>query len=77
MTNHALIKMLSVSLFLMTASVLVAQCPMCRMAAETNLQGGGTAGKGLNAGILYLLAIPYLLVGVLAFLWKRRQNTMR
>ena len=27
-----------------------AQCPMCRMSAETNLENGGTAGKGLNKG---------------------------
>ena len=36
-----------------------AQCPMCRIAAESNLKDGGTAGAGLNAGILYMLAAPY------------------
>ncbi|MBP8725876.1 MAG: hypothetical protein KBF37_03740 [Saprospiraceae bacterium] len=77
MANRAFIKIIGISLLLMNATAMVAQCPMCRMAAESNLQAGGTAGKGLNAGILYLLAIPYLLVGVIAFLWKRRQNSMR
>lgn len=48
-----------------------AQCPMCKMSAESNLKNGGTAGKGLNAGILYMLALPYTLVGVIGFIWWR------
>ena len=38
-----------------TSSTLSAQCPMCKMAAESNLKDGGSAGKGLNFGILYML----------------------
>ena len=55
---------------------LDAQCPMCRMAAESNLKNGGTMGQGLNNGILYLLATPYLLIGGLAYFWwrNRRKN---
>lgn len=51
-----------------------AQCPMCRMSAETNLKNGGSAGRGLNAGILYMLATPYLIVGGLAFVWWRNRR---
>lgn len=54
-----------------------AQCPMCRMSAESNLKNGGTAGKGLNAGILYMLALPYTLVGVLGFIWWRNNRKLR
>lgn len=46
-----------------------AQCPMCSMSVESNLKAGGTTGKGLNKGILYLFAMPYLLVGTLGYLW--------
>jgi hypothetical protein len=54
---------------------LLAQCPMCKLSAESNLRDGGTAGKGLNAGILYMFAMPYLLVGTLGYLWyKNRKN---
>lgn len=53
---------------------LEAQCPMCRMSAESNLQHGGTAGKGLNKGILYILSIPYLLVATLGFIWYRNRK---
>jgi hypothetical protein len=54
-----------------------AQCPMCRMSLESNLKNGGTAGSGINAGILFLLATPYLLVGGIAFVWFRNRKTQQ
>lgn len=54
---------------------LDAQCPMCKLSAESNLRDGGSAGKGLNAGILYMLSLPYLIVTGLGYLWyKNRKN---
>lgn len=51
-----------------------AQCPMCRIAAESNMKNGGSEGKGLNAGILFMLAMPYLIVGGIGFVWYRNRN---
>lgn len=51
-----------------------AQCPMCRMSAESNLKNGGTDGKGLNSGILYMLATPYLIVGAIGYVWWRNRR---
>lgn len=51
-----------------------AQCPMCRMSAETNLKSGGTAGRGLNNGILYMLVMPYLLVAGVGYWWWRNRK---
>ncbi len=53
---------------------LLAQCPMCKMSAESNLKSGGTEGRGLNSGILYLLAMPYLLVSVLGYIWWKKRK---
>ena len=53
---------------------LISQCPMCKMSAETNLENGGSEGKGLNQGILYMLSLPYLLVASLGFLWYRNRR---
>lgn len=53
---------------------LTSQCPMCRMAAESNLDHGGSAGLGLNAGILYMLLMPYLFVATLGFIWYRNRR---
>lgn len=65
---------LAISLQLVAPEPLPAQCPMCRMSAESNLQNGGTAGKGLNNGILYMLATPYLLVGLIGYVWWRNRR---
>lgn len=60
---------------LINVSSINAQCPMCKISAESNLRDGGTAGKGLNAGILYMFVLPYLLVGTLGILWfKNKRN---
>lgn len=53
-----------------------AQCPMCRMSAESNLEHGGTMGKGLNKGILYMLSLPYLLVATIGFIWYKNRNNI-
>ena len=53
---------------------LPAQCPMCKMSAESNLKNGGTSGKGLNNGILYMLATPYLIIGTIGFIWWRNRR---
>lgn len=53
----------------------MAQCPMCKVAAESNLANGGTEGKGLNTGILYMLSLPYVLIGTLAFLWWKHNRS--
>lgn len=48
-----------------------AQCSMCTITAEQGTKNGNTQGKGLNSGILYLLAFPYLLIGGVGILWYK------
>jgi len=55
---------------------LDAQCPMCKISAESNLKAGGTAGQGLNKGIMYLFFTPYLVIGGLAFLWWKNRKVV-
>lgn len=66
----ALVLALSVT----TVDSAQAQCPMCRATAETNLANGGSEGRGLNNGILYLLAAPYLLIGGIGYIWWRNRR---
>jgi hypothetical protein len=55
--------------FLITIDSL-AQCAMCRATVGSNLsEGRGVIGTGINYGILYLLATPYLLVAGLIYMW--------
>ena len=56
-----------------------AQCAMCKASAEANLKAGGGDPQGLNTGILYILAMPYLLVLGIGYWWwsnlrKERQE---
>ena len=48
--------------FLLINLVAFSQCAMCKAVAETDLANGGTASKGINSGILYLMIFPYLLL---------------
>lgn len=52
-----------------------AQCAMCKAAAEANIKAGGTDPVGLNAGILYMLFAPYLLVASIGIWWWRNRKT--
>ena len=38
-----------------------AQCAMCRAVLES--EEGQSAAEGINNGIVYLMAIPYILIG--------------
>ena len=46
-----------------------AQCAMCKAVVEANLESGGSIGAGLNDGILYLMAMPYISMIVVGLVW--------
>lgn len=54
------------------SSDLLAQCSMCTLNAENSVQNGNTEGNGLNRGILYLLAAPYIAIAAVGFLWYKK-----
>jgi hypothetical protein len=41
---------------------------MCRAVVE---QGGNEMAEGINSGIVYLMAFPYIVVGIGAYLFYR------
>ena len=53
-------------LLFISSDVVYGQCSMCRAVLQS--ENGQATAKGINNGILYLMAIPYLLVGVVG--WK-------
>lgn len=59
---------------LMTVSIkpVKAQCAQCAANVATNKQGGGVTANGLNKGILFLLACPYLAVAVVGGVWYKK-----
>lgn len=75
MKRIVIIAFCAMLLLLLFTPEVEAQCPMCRMSAESNLKDGGTAGRGLNAGILYMLSMPYLLVFGIGYVWWKNRRT--
>ena len=69
-----------VMLFLLLASCFFsvsanAQCAMCRAALET--EGDTAKGEAVNDGIVYLMLIPYLLVGGIGYAVYRMNKTKK
>ena len=50
-----------------------AQCVMCKAVAEDSA-AEGAVGRGINQGILYIMAVPYILIGVFGFLIDKKWN---
>ena len=63
-----------VALLVLSSYNSFSQCSMCRRVAETGHSNDNSAARGLNKGILYLLAIPYVLGGVGAFVWFKNRK---
>ena len=60
-------------LFVFTCIVSNAQCAMCRAVLET--EEGQSVAKGINNGIIYLMILPYILVGGVGyFVYKKIKN---
>ncbi len=57
-------------LFLLIPEVSEAQCAMCRAALES--EADNSQAEGVNNGIVYLMAIPYVLVGGLFYFIYRK-----
>lgn len=50
-----------------------AQCAMCRAVLES--EGNNSTAEGINNGIVYLMAIPYILVaGLFYFAYKKMRR---
>ncbi|MEZ4810441.1 MAG: hypothetical protein R2819_08785 [Allomuricauda sp.] len=50
-----------------------AQCAMCRAVVES--EADGSTAEGINNGIVYLMAIPYILVaGLFYFIYRKMRN---
>jgi hypothetical protein len=47
---------------------------MCRAVAESGTKNVKPVGRGINNGILYLLAMPYLIGGVAFIIWRKNRK---
>lgn len=52
-----------------------AQCAMCKAIVESSESGGSSVADGLNSGIMYLMAFPYLLMGAVGYAIYRNKKS--
>ncbi len=52
-------------LFFLFSIETKAQCAMCRAVLES--EEGGVKAEAINDGIVYLMAMPYILVGIMGY----------
>jgi heme/copper-type cytochrome/quinol oxidase subunit 2 len=67
-----IVPILVISLILFP-ELVEAQCAMCRAALES--EADTSQAEGINNGIVYLMAIPYILVAGLFFVIYRKLRT--
>ncbi|GAA4289811.1 hypothetical protein [Aestuariibaculum suncheonense] len=74
---HSYIKLKITFTFLVLFSFVEtnAQCAMCRAVLES--EEGQSAAQGINDGIVYLMALPYILVGGIGYLIYKKFNTLK
>ena len=59
-------------LMLAVAHPAMAQCAACAAAVKTNAASGSVTANGLNKGIMFLLAAPYLAVAIVGYVWYKK-----
>jgi hypothetical protein len=70
--------LITVLMMLTQLPAALAQCAMCRSTLENNFSNGNAGiAAGINLGILYLLAMPYLAVMLLGYFWYKTSKNAR
>lgn len=78
MKKAFIIFILLIAVFAGTAfNTVSAQCAMCTINAEQGVKNGNTQAKGINSGVMYLMAIPYLLLAGVGVLWYKKYRGQR
>lgn len=78
MKKHAYFGLFALLLALLLTSMPLAsqaQCVMCKTQVEAaRAERDDYDVAGLNKGILYMMTVPYLLMGAVGYFWYRRTH---
>ncbi len=61
-------------IFIALSAVMNTASAQCAICAKTVAQMGNSAGHGFNAGIIYLMTVPYLAIGVIGYRWWKHNR---
>lgn len=67
-------KKIIVIAFLFIANSTFAQCAMCKAVVES---GDAEIAESVNSGIIYLMAFPYVLVGIGVYVLYRNYKKLK
>ena len=62
MKKHISIIVATVFLLAIQLNSFAQGCSMCKQVAKTSAENGSDVAQGINTGILYLMAIPYVIL---------------
>lgn len=63
---------------LLTSTPAQAQCVMCKAQVEAaKAENDDYDVAGLNKGIVYMMIVPYILMGTIGYFWYRRTHPKR
>ncbi len=73
-SKHRILALAAVVALLLIVDVAYGQCAMCKAVTESaeNHPAERKAGQGINTGILYIMAIPYILIMTFVLIYFRK-----
>lgn len=75
---HTVVTLLLGVLLVLAPRMVSAQCSMCKTQVEAaRTEKDAFDPSGLNKGILYMAAVPYLLIGVVGYFWYRNTHSRK
>lgn len=75
--KKAAVVLLILGIVLLSADVFAQGCPMCKTSLEEARKNGSSVGNTINNGILFLLAIPYLIAAVFGIVWYKNSRSKK
>ncbi|BDD10450.1 hypothetical protein FUAX_28820 [Fulvitalea axinellae] len=73
--KNIIVLLVAVAFVALSAIDATAQCAMCRATVESGAsENQESIASSLNAGILFLFAMPYLSAAVIIYLWKKKSR---
>ena len=63
-----------ISFLLLSQLIVSTSMAHCSICTKTAAQMGQEAGRGFNAGIIYLAAMPFAIIGYVAVKWWKQEK---
>ena len=76
MKSKLVFKLIIVVALSVAKARLFAQCAMCKAGAEQSLELGASDAAWINYGILFLMCMPFLIIGSIYWMYRRNKSSV-